>query len=104
MASRLDCYLSKPAKSHIAKHSKISGHLVKLAEILVDKNYKPTDPRTSMNLKHKKHEEDYLKSHLNQLLKTSGKQKIFHTARRKYTSHTEKLGKRKKQISLLKQY
>lgn len=49
-----------------------------------------------MNLKHKKHEEDYLKSHLNQLLKISGKQKIFHIARRKYMSHTEKLGKRKK--------
>lgn len=49
-----------------------------------------------MNLKHKKHEEDYLKSHLNQLLKISGKQKIFHIARRKYTSHTEKLGTRKK--------
>lgn len=30
-----------------------------------------------MNLKHKKHEEDYLKSHLNQLLKTSGKEKIL---------------------------
>lgn len=96
MASILDCYLSNPEKSHIPKYSKILGHLVKLTEILVDKNYKPTDPRTSMNLKHKKHEEDYLKSHLNQLLKISGKQKIFHIARRKYMSHTEKLGKRKK--------
>ena len=96
MASILDCYLSNPEKSHIPEYSKISGHLVKHTEILADKNYKPTDPRTSMNLKHKKHEEDYLKSHLNQLLKISGKQKIFHIARRKYTSHTEKLGTRKK--------
>lgn len=52
-----------------------------------------------MNLKHKKHEEDYLKSHLNQLLKTSGKEKIVRIARgKKDMSHTEKQGQRK-QIS-----
>ena len=49
-----------------------------------------------MNLKRKKHEEDYLKSHLNQLLKTSSKEKIFRIARGKTDmSHTEKQGQRK---------
>lgn len=56
-----------------------------------------------MNLKHKKHEEDYLKSHLNQLLKTSGKEKILRMVGGGRgrgggvvdMSHTEKQGQRK---------
>lgn len=36
-----------------------------------------------MNPKHKKHEENYLKSHHNQLLKTNGKEKNLKTSQRK---------------------
>lgn len=77
LASILDCYLANLRNHTFLNIPKSQVILLKLAKILVDKNYKPTDPRTSMNLKHKKHEEDYLKSHLNQLLKQVVDRKSF---------------------------
>ena len=52
-----------------------------------DKNYKLTDPRFSMNFEHKKHKENYMKVHHDQI----NKKKILRAARVKNdTLYTEK--------------
>ena len=40
-------------------------------------NYKPTDPRYSMNPKYKKHEENYIQVYQNQTIETRDEEKKF---------------------------
>lgn len=55
-----------------------------------------------MDSKHNKHEENYLKSQHNQLLKTNGKQKILKARRKIGMLHIEEQGKRKRTNLLMK--
>lgn len=46
----------------------------------LDENYKSTNPRSSVSLKHKKHEENYTKAYHNQIVKIRDKEKILKAA------------------------
>lgn len=53
-----------------------------------DENCKNTDPRSSMNLKHKRHEENYIKVHHKQTIQNQG-EKIIKRSWKKETHHIQ---------------